>query len=498
MIQSAVGHILQRYHGVTNPTFANIKKYYDEKLHPDILDLNDPKVYKNIFHKGKFAGIFQFTNKGAQRLSTRSKPNDIIDISAITSIYRPGPLSAGVDKLYVKAKKNNDVHYFNEIIEEVTKETFGFLIFQEQIALLAHKLGEDISIEEGNKLRKLLTKKGTGKGNEQKIDIQERFIKGCVNKQMAKKDADELWQKFEYFSGYGFNKSHAVSYSILSYQCAWLLNYFPECWMAAFLDKEPESRKEAAISLAQKMGFYIESININTSTRQWELGDDGLTLIQPFSSIKGLGDKAIDQILANRPFAKIEDILFNEDIIHAKLNKKALDVLCRSGALDGLVDERFTGCKHFWMSCVQDKPKNEKKLLENIALYSPEEDFTREEKIEYVSDLTGMFPFDLVLTKNIRESIERYCVPPLGSWDKALGVAWFIPREVIEKKTKNDKLYWIVKVIDNTSTTTAIKCWGIKDTDQIHINRPYAAKLEHSEDWGFSTRSIRHTFKLLG
>ena len=498
MIQSAVGHILQRYHGVTNPTFANIKKYYDEKLHPDILDLNDPKVYKNIFHKGKFAGIFQFTNKGAQRLSTRSKPNDIIDISAITSIYRPGPLSAGVDKLYVKAKKNNDVHYFNEIIEEVTKETFGFLIFQEQIALLAHKLGEGISIEEGNKLRKLLTKKGTGKGNEQKIDIQERFIKGCVNKQMAKKDADELWQKFEYFSGYGFNKSHAVSYSILSYQCAWLLNYFPECWMAAFLDKEPESRKEAAISLAQKMGFYIESININTSTRQWELGDDGLTLIQPFSSIKGLGDKAIDQILANRPFAKIEDILFNEDIIHAKLNKKALDVLCRSGALDGLVDERFTGCKHFWMSCVQDKPKNEKKLLENIALYSPEEDFTREEKIEYVSDLTGMFPFDLVLTKNIRESIERYCVPPLGSWDKALGVAWFIPREVIEKKTKNDKLYWIVKVIDNTSTTTAIKCWGIKDTDQIHINRPYAAKLEHSEDWGFSTRSIRHTFKLLG
>ena len=112
-------------------------------------------------------------------------------------------------------------------------------------------------------IRKLLTKKGTGKGNEQKIDIQERFIKGCVNKQMAKKDADELWQKFEYFSGYGFNKSHAVSYSILSYQCAWLLNYFPECWMAAFLDKEPESRKEAAISLAQKMGFYIESININ-------------------------------------------------------------------------------------------------------------------------------------------------------------------------------------------------------------------------------------------
>jgi DNA polymerase-3 subunit alpha len=150
------------------------------------------------------------------------------------------------------------------------------------------------------------------------------LLEGVLTKSIPADTANSLWQNFEYFSGYGFNKSHAVSYSILSYQCAWLFNYYPECWMAAFLDKEPESRKEAAISLAQKFGFEIENININTSTRQWEISDDGKTLIQPFSSIKGLGDKAIDQIMQNRPFEKIEDILFNKDIIHAKLNKKAL------------------------------------------------------------------------------------------------------------------------------------------------------------------------------
>ncbi len=268
--------------------------------------------------------------------------------------------------------------------------------------------------------------------------------------------------------------------------------------MAAFLDKEPESRKEAAISLAQKYGFEIENININTSTRQWEIHDDGKTLIQPFSSIKGLGDKAIDQIMNNRPFEKIEDILFNKEITHAKLNKKALDVLCRSGALDAIVDDRFSGCKHFWMSCIQDKPKNEKKLEENIKLYSPETDFTREEKIEFVTDLTGMFPFDLVMTREIRDSIERNCVPALGNWDAALGVAWFIPRQVAVKKTKNGKTYWVVKAIDDTSTMTTIRCWGVKEQDQIHLNRPYAAKLDHNKDWGFSTRSVRHTFKLLG
>ena len=102
------------------------------------------------------------------------------------------------------------------------------------------------------------------------------------------------------------------------------------------------------------------------------------------------------------------------------------------------------------------------------------------------------------MTGQIREAISRYNVPAIGSWDKALGVAWFIPREIVRKKTKNGKPYWIVKVVDDTSSSTAIKCWGIKEWDQIHLNRPYAAKLDFSEDWGFSTRSIRHTFKLLG
>ena len=499
MIQSAVGHVLKRHHGVENPTFKDVKNYYDEYLHPDKIDLNDSKVYKNIFQKGKFVGVFQFTNTGAQRLARRAKPKDIIDISAITSIYRPGPLSAGVDKSYVKAKNDSkNVSYLNDVIEEVTKETAGFLIFQEQIALLAHKLGRNVSLEEGNKLRKLLTKKGTDKGVEEKEDIRQRFIEGCADKSIDREAADALWRNFEYFSGYGFNKSHAVAYSILSFQCAWLLNYYPECWIAAFLDKEPESRKEAAISLAQKYGFAIENININTSTTQWEISDDGKTLIQPFSSIKGLGDKAIEQIMNNRPFKTIEELLFNEEVLYSKLNKKAINVLCLSGALDPLVDDRFNGCKHFWTSCVHDRPKNAKKLEENIKEHSSESDFLIEEKIDHVSSLTGIFPFNLVMTKAIRESIQRYMVPSISAWDKDLGVAWFIPREIIPKKTKHGKPYWIVKVIDDASTSVSIKCWGIKDDDGLHLNRPYAAKLDYSEDWGFSTRSIRHTFKLLG
>jgi len=499
MIEGAIKHILKRHHNNLDPSFEDVKKFYDEKLHPDVLNLEDQSVYKNIFHKGKWAGVFQFTEKGAQKFCARAKPKNIIDISAITSIYRPGPLSANVDKMFVSAKKNpRDVEYVNKLVKEVTKETYGFLIFQEQIALLAHKLGKGISLDEGNELRKLLTKKGTGDHEKKKLKIYNKFVDGCVSKGLSREQSGELWQKFEYFSGYGFNKSHAVSYSILSYQCAYLLNYYPSEWVAAFLDKEPESRKERAINTAKSMGFKIEPLNINTSGEVWEISGDGKTLVQPLTSIKGLGEKAIEQILEHRPFNTIDELLFNEEIVYGKLNKKALDVLCRSGALDKLIDERFSGMKHLWSAAIADRPKNAKKFVENIELYRDEGEFTREEKVVYLSDLTGIFPMDLVLKESTRAKLKEMFVPPISEYDPDLQLMWFVPREINKRKTKNGHDYWVVNVIDSNNVVTHIKCWGVRDRDKVLLNRPYMAKLEYDEQWGFSTRSIRHNFKLIG
>jgi len=496
-MEDAIRSILTRHHGVRKPTFADVKKYYAENLHPDTIDFDDQSVYENVFHKGKWAGVFQFTETGAQNFCVNAKPRSIIDISAITSIFRPGPLSAKVDRNYVAAKSNpEDVNYANETIREITEETYGFLIFQEQIALLAHKLGKDISLDEGNLLRKLLTKKGTGKGAEDKMKIFHKFVDGCVEKEMTRNEAEKLWETFEFFSGYGFNKSHAVSYSILSYQCAWLLNYYPVEWVAAFLDKEPESRKERAINTAKKMGFEIRPLDINLSTKNWTIGDDG-ALIQPFSSVKGLGDAAIDQILNFRPFETIEDFLFHDRIVYSKLNKKALDVLVRSEALNPLMDDRFTGLRHFWSAVAVDRAKTKKKFHENIELFAPEGHFTAQETIEYQVSLTGMFPIHLVMSDEVMKQLDDNMIPPLGDFMPEVPVAWFIPREIVPRKTKNGKVYWIVKVIDSTSTPNAIKCWGVRDNDHVELNKPYMAKLDFHDQWGFSTRSLRHNFKLL-
>jgi len=499
MIENAIEHILKRHFYNPNPTFDDIKKFYEENLHPDKIDLNDQKVYNNIFHKGKWAGIFQFTESGAQGFCKRAKPKNIIDISAITSIYRPGPLSAGVDQNYIEAKNSpSSVEYLNNLVREVTKETHGFLIFQEQIALLAHKLGKGISLDEGNALRKLLTKKGTGDHEKKKTKIYEKFLEGCLSKGLLQGDAERLWQTFEYFSGYGFNKSHAVSYSILSYQCAYLLNYYPTEWMAAFLDKEPEDRKERAINTAKSMGFKIRKLDINSSGTVWEIGEDGRTLIQPLTAIKGLGDKAIEQILSNRPFNTIDNLLFNENIIYSKLNKKALDVLCRAGAIESLCDSRFAGMKHLWSSAIVDRPKTPKKLKENIELYKDEGEFSVEEKIAHLSDLTGVFPMELVMSKEILRKLKEKHIPPIAEYDKDLGLVWFVPREIIKRKTKNGKPYWVLNVIDSTNTSTRIRCWGVNKRDKIMLNRPYVGSLDYDEQWGFSTRVVSRSLRLIG
>ena len=450
MIEGAIRHILKRHHNITEPTFEDVKKFYDENLHPDVMDFEDQAVYKNIFQRANFAGIFQFTEQRAQEFCANAKPKSLVDISAITSIYRPGPLSANVHEQYIQAKAMpHEIDYLNQHVEDITKETYGFLIFQEQIALLAHRLGKDISLDEGNILRKVLTKKGTGKGASVKNKLKQKFINGCVEKGIRHSEAEDMWERFEYFSGYGFNKSHAISYSAISFQCAWLYNYYPVEWMASFLDKEPEKRKEKAINIAKSNGFEIVEADINTSSFVWEIDpNNDKRLVQPLAGLKGLGDAAIEQIVANRPFNNVEEFLFHDDIVYSKLNKKALDVLCRSGALNNLMDERFSGRKHFWSAVAVDRVYSKKKFLENIETYRDEGDFSVEEEIDNLTTLTGIFPMHLVMTDAVRERLEANFVPPVSDYDPDLGLVWFIPREIIRKKTKNGKPYWIVAVID--------------------------------------------------
>ena len=190
--------------------FKDIKQWYDENMHPDKLDLDDQDVYKNIYHEGRWGAIFQFTEKGAQRFVQKGKPTSVVDIAALTSIYRPGPLAAKVDHSYVEAKEDPDsVIYEHPLMKECLGETFGLQIFQEQMMKLANVIGK-LSLDECDKLRKVILKRSmTGKDKAvQDVDIlEEKFVKGAQENGFTETAARKLFDKMRSMSGYCFNKS---------------------------------------------------------------------------------------------------------------------------------------------------------------------------------------------------------------------------------------------------------------------------------------------------
>lgn len=202
------------------PSFKDIKDWYDQVLHPDVIDLNDKKVFEHVYHSGRWAGIFQFTAKGAQMFCERAKPNNIVDVAAITSIYRPGPLVAGVDRDYVEAKQNpENVKYVHPLVKEVLGETFGFLVFQEQMLKLGHVVGK-MPLAKCDRLRKVITKRSMsdkGKAASESEQLGEEFVTGALENGFTQKKADELWDNMVAFRGYAFNKSLQGLQGIIKY-----------------------------------------------------------------------------------------------------------------------------------------------------------------------------------------------------------------------------------------------------------------------------------------
>ena len=163
------------------------------------------------------------------------------------------------------------------------------------------------------------------------------------------------------------------------------------------------------------------------------------------------------------------------------------------------MDNRFTGAKHFWSAVAVDRPRKPEDLVTNIKTYAQEGDFTHDEKILNLLELTGVYPVGMIISDSVQQRLAEKMIPPLGEYDQELGICWFIPKSLEMKKTKAGKDYLIVEAIDETNTITKIKCWKFDaKKDVIHIHRPYVARLDYQEDWGFSCKSISKSFKLIG
>lgn len=211
IIENCARLVLKRHEGVTNPTWEQVRAWVDKTLDPETMDLNDQRVYENVFIGGKFAGTFQFTAKHTQKFIRAFQPRSIRDLSVATSIYRPGPLAAKVDKLYIEKKNRaamgETFKYDHPAIEKVLGPTFGFPVFQEQLMQLAAELSS-FTPDECDKLRKTILKRSVQAQAGQKGEVQkleDKFIDGAVANGLPKEKAQALFEDLAAFASYGFN-----------------------------------------------------------------------------------------------------------------------------------------------------------------------------------------------------------------------------------------------------------------------------------------------------
>ena len=480
IIERCIGLILTRREGVKNPTFQQIRDWFDKNMDPKNIDFNDQKVYEYVYHQGRWAGVFQCTQTGAQRLFAKAKPRSIIDIATLTSIYRPGPLAANVDKLYIDAKNNPDkVDYKHPLIKKVLESTYGCIIFQEQTMKLCSVVA-GFPEAETDTMRRNIMKRSAAKKDDAAADAKkakEEFVIGAMKNGVAERDASELYDKILFFSGYGFNASHAVSYAIDSYYCAWLLTYFEEEWLCAYLESMSgnDDKRAKAFSEVKALGYKIVPIDVNYATKSWTILE-GKRFMPSFLSCKGVGESAIDEIIENRPYKNIEELLWNDDGSwrHSKFNKRALEALIGIRAFDSLdcvgEERTFNSYKQMHHVLIEKNGDIKKTTKKNPTLgmenfrnllieSSSTEEWTRPELVENSIKYLGSFNSSVLMSQDLLEKLESRGVKSIDELEGS-DVYWFIVSDVKQKKTKNGKPYLLLMAAGLESQTKRIFCWG--------------------------------------
>lgn len=511
IIERAIELILQRREGVKKPTFTQVKDWFDRHMDPEVIDLNDQKVYENVYHAGRWAGIFQATQRGAQQFFMQGKPRSIIDIATLTSIYRPGPLDAGVHKIYLGNKANPEkIDYQHPLIEKVLKTTANCIIFQEQVMALCNVVA-GFPQEDCDMVRRSIMKRSASKADSMKKqaqDLKDRFVEGAVKNGVDRQLADDLYEKILFFSGYGFNASHAVSYAIDSYYCAWLLTYFEEEWLCAYLESmsgNPEKRKKA-FGEVKKMGYKIVPIDINYATEGWTILE-GKRFMPSFNSCKGVGDSAIEEITANRPYKSIDDLLWDSEgkWRHSKFNRRAMEALIKIRAFDSMdiigPGKTFSSYKSMydivieknaeikkWTKKDPDRGKNRFKELVVEAADEPE--WSLSAFANFSRELLGSFNATSLLSAEMLKKFESKSVNSIDEYEEK-DIYWFVVTEVKPKLTKNKKPYLLLNVTGSEEGNTRIFCWGWNgDEDAVKPFSVCIAEVEKN-DFGCSTNMRR-------
>jgi DNA polymerase-3 subunit alpha len=288
------------------------------------IELNDPKIFKE-FSKGNNTGVFQFGTYGLKKLCQEMGIETFMHLSDANALCRPGTAHSGLTDLYIQRKHGKKIPKQNTIIEKITKDTYGIILYQEQLMQIANEVG-GLDWKTTDKIRKVVAK---SKGSEEFLKYKKVFANGCVkNKTLNKDEAEKLWDDLATFGSYSFNKSHSVAYSVISYWCMFLKAYYPLEFICASLTCGSDKSKSDMIENALRKDYDIRPPKIGKSdSKKWIVKND--VMYCPFIEIKGFGESTAKEV-ANRK-SKVNNGFFDIDSNIGK-KTKADDILSIIGA----------------------------------------------------------------------------------------------------------------------------------------------------------------------
>jgi DNA polymerase-3 subunit alpha len=299
------------------------------------LPLDDARVYE-LLQRGETTAVFQLESRGMKDLIKRQMPNCFADVIALVALFRPGPLESGmVDDFIDRKHGRTQVVFPHPELEPVLADTYGVILYQEQVMKIAQVLG-NYTLGAADILRKAMGKKDP----EEMARQRSLFTEGAVKRGVDKKLAESIFDLMEHFAGYGFNKSHSAAYALVSYQTAWLKTHYPAYFMAAVLSAEMQNTDKIVtlIDECNALGIAIIPPDVNLGEFLFTVNEEG-EIVYGLGAIRGLGEGPVNAILDSRsqgPYASMLDICLRVD--SQQLNRRTLEALVNAGALDNLVE----------------------------------------------------------------------------------------------------------------------------------------------------------------
>ena len=330
----------------------------------DAIPLDDPDVFR-LMQAGDTTAVFQLESRGMKELIKNLRPDCFEDIIALVALFRPGPLQSGMVENFINRKHGReplaypDAQYQHEWLQPILEPTYGIILYQEQVMQIAQVLA-GYTLGGADLLRRAMGKKKP----EEMAKQRSVFEEGAASKGIDPILAIKIFDLVEKFAGYGFNKSHSAAYALVSYQTAWLKTHYPSEFMAAVMSSEIDNTDKLLTfrDEAKRMGLVVQPPSIQSGEYAFSVDDAG-HIRYGLGAIKGLGEGPIGNLLAAReegPFSSLFDLCARTD--PRKMNRRALEALIKSGALDELGVERWV-----MLAALDDAIKAAEQLASNTA-----------------------------------------------------------------------------------------------------------------------------------